>query len=134
MFTESLASPSPTSTIRDDPDPPDDEQIDSRGLTKTVRKRHFVPLWLRLSPDFARLQGSNILIAMGIVLFLLGCEAFVIGHTTVAAFFVPLGLLAVVVAARMEQLVKIKIGNGIAEFVEDDATDDEFGSDAAPDA
>jgi hypothetical protein len=69
---------------------------------------------------------------MGVVLFLLGCGAFVIGDTTVAAFFVPLGLLAVVVATRMGQLVMLKIGGAIAKFGGNDAPDDEPGSDSAP--
>ena len=115
----------------DDPDPPNgDEQINSYASIKTLAKRLSGPLWLRISPDFAKRQGSNVLLVMGIVLFVLGCEACATGQTTVAAFFVPLGLLAVVIAARMGELVKLKIGGGIAEFVESDATDEGPGSDA----
>jgi hypothetical protein len=131
MPTESPVAPPSAPTIQpDDPDPPDDEN--SYVLIEAVAKRLSGPLRLRLSPDFARLQGSNILLAMGVVLFLLGCGAFVIGNTTVAAFFVPLGLLAVVVATRMGQLVMLKIGGAIARFVENDSSDDKPGTDGAP--
>lgn len=118
----------------DNADPPDDEQINSYALIKSAAERHSGPLWLRLSPEFAKLQGSNVLLVMGIVLFVLGCEAFVIGHTTVAEFFTPLGLLAVVVATRLGQLVMIKIGVAIAKFAETNATNDVPGPDATHDA
>src|ERR1700734_3845201 len=133
MPTESPATPSAATTVLNDPDPPDDEQIDSYALIQAVAKRPLRPVWLCVSPDFATRQGSNVLLLMGVVLFALGCDAFLLGHTTVATLSVSLGPLTVVVAARMGQLVRLEIGGGVAEFSQGDNTFEETGSDGARD-
>jgi uncharacterized membrane-anchored protein len=65
---------------------------------------------LGLSPEFAATQGANILLAMGVVLFLIGCVALVIGHTTIAALLlIAVGLLTVIIAARLGGLAMLVV-------------------------
>jgi membrane-bound ClpP family serine protease len=84
-----------------------------------------------LSPGFASSQGANILLAMGVVLFLIGCAALAIGHATIAAVFIPVGLFTVTIAARLGglalvtfEVVKVKAS---ATF-KSEANDDSHGS------
>jgi hypothetical protein len=90
-----------------------------------------------LSPEFAASQGANILLAMGVVLFLIGCGALAIGRTTIAALLIAVGLFTVVIAARLGglamlalEVVKVK---ATATF-SPDAKDDAHGSDDSLDA
>jgi hypothetical protein len=62
-----------------------------------------------LSPKFAASQGANVLLAMGVVLFLIGCGALVIGHTTIAALLIAVGLFTVLIAARLGELVMLTL-------------------------
>jgi hypothetical protein len=139
--TQVARPPAPSREISD-PDPPDDDQANSHHpLTQaTPDRRSGVPQF-RLSPDFAKLQASNILLAMGIVVFILGfvgCAAFVISHGTIAALFVVLGLLTVIISARLGWLVLLKLdchfGGILARFGLKNATESDPGPDDSPDA
>ncbi|HEX4116587.1 MAG TPA: hypothetical protein VHY18_12020 [Solirubrobacteraceae bacterium] len=71
---------------------------------------------------------------MGIVVFslgLVGCAAFVIGHGTIAALFVVLGLFMVIISARLGWLVLLKLdcrfGGVLAKFGLKNATENDRG-------
>jgi len=71
---------------------------------------------MRLPSNFAASQGANILLAMAVVLFVIGCGALALGHTTLAALLILVGLLTVIIAARLGglamltfEVVKVKV-------------------------
>ena len=136
MPTEAPVAPPPSPCIALlHIDPLDDDQATSHPLPKQAmpERRSGVPRF-QLSPDFAKLQASNILLAMGIVVFslgLVGCAAFVIGHGKIAALFVVLGLFMVIISARLGWLVLLKLdcrfGGMLAKFGLKNATENDRG-------
>jgi hypothetical protein len=60
-------------------------------------------------PGFAASQGANILLAMGVALFLMGSAALVIGNTIPAALLIAAGLASVIIAARLGGLAKLTV-------------------------
>jgi hypothetical protein len=87
----------------------DDDQDDSYVLIEALAKRRPDLSRVRLSPEFAERNGSNVLLCMGIVLFLIGCSAFVLGHTTVGILLVTTAVAAVIVATGLGRLVLVKL-------------------------
>ncbi|HEV2945171.1 MAG TPA: hypothetical protein VGX26_08665 [Solirubrobacteraceae bacterium] len=67
------------------------------------------PPQMGLPSNFAASQGANILVVMAVVLFVVGCGALVIGHTTLAVLFILVGLVTVAVAARLRGLATVTL-------------------------
>ncbi len=143
MPTESPAVPPPPPVVHlHDPDPPDDDQASSgQSSERTTPKHRIDHPQIQPAPDPAQQRAPAVLLAMGIAVFVLGfvgCAAYVISHSTIAAIFVGLGLLAVIVSPSLDRLVLIKLntkfGELMAKFGLKDSNDDGPDSDGAPDA
>jgi hypothetical protein len=78
---------------------------DRDALIGALAKR----LPIRLSPEFAERYGSDVLLCMGVVLFLFGCRAVVLAETTSGALLVTTAVIVVVVAAGLRRLVAVKL-------------------------
>jgi hypothetical protein len=141
MPTKSPAAFPPPSIHLHDPDPPDDDHASSNHSSEQPAPRqHDDDPQLQQAPDLAQRRAPTILLAMGIAVFALGfvgCAAYVISHSTIAAIFVVLGLLAVVVSPSLDRLVLIKLntrfGELMAKFGLKGSDNDGPGSDGAPD-
>jgi hypothetical protein len=132
MLTDTSAVFPPASS-REIADPLDDDS----AATQHGTDRH----QSAASSDFAEQQAPNVLLAMGIVLFLIGCAgcaAAIIGNPALAAIFVGLGPLTVIFSGRLKGLVLLKLecefGALLAKFGMKNATDSGSNTDDAPDA
>jgi len=60
-------------------------------------------------PGFAEQQGSNVLLLMGVVVFLMAWVSFFAGRTTLAAVLVTSSLVTVVIATGLARLEVLKL-------------------------
>jgi hypothetical protein len=87
---------------------PDDEQPKAR-ISPAAGQQHqgFSPHGP--PPNFTERHGSDVLLGMGVAMFVIGCVLLVVGHTAPGALLVAMGFLAAIVATGLGRLVLLKL-------------------------
>lgn len=86
--------------------PPIDPPVSSPDASAEARP---VPPMRAVRQGFAEEQGPNVVLVMGVVLFVLACASFFADHLTIAVLFALSAVVAVVMATGLARLQVLKL-------------------------